>query len=531
MSMEPLLAHVDGKAGTGKTTVIMSMCAEVDRLASELGLPSPIFRAAPTGVAACNFGGSTLHSLLRLPVKDKIYQPLSPGNLHVLQEKFRTIKYIIIDEKSMVSLRQLTWIHRRLCEIIPGGANDGAFAGVNIIIVGDFFQLPPVGDKSLYNTAKTQNSDQLLGQQLYRLFSQTITLSVVKRQQGEDAVSRGFRQALDNLRINKATMRDWQLLTTRVQAKLSPEEVTLFEDAIRIYALKDDVKAFNYFRLRQLRRPVLLVIASHTGGSAAENANTDEGGNLHKEIPISINARIMLRENLWVERSLFNGSMGTIRDIVWQEGADYERDQPFALLIDFDDYDQSAPSFVTDPESGRVLVPIFHAKRDWVKGTVHCTRTQFPLTIAYAITIHKSQGLSVNRAVLNPGKKKDFAPGLTYVAISRVRSLPGIMFEEPFDFNRLKSSTSDITIMRAADVARRLQQEVPLPIEDEQDLPLFQSELSGPGRAGQMELPILPSEPVQPSDQLRSTITIPSGFDIPTSLGLSSDVLGQQPLL
>jgi hypothetical protein len=201
------------------------------------------------------------------------------------------------------------------------------------------------------------------------------------------------------------------------------------------------------------------------------------------------------------------------------------------LLVDFDDYDQSAPSFVTDPESGRVLVPIFHAKRDWVKGTVHCTRTQFPLTIAYAITIHKSQGLSVDRAVLNPGKKKDFAPGLTYVAISRVRSLPGIMFEEPFDFNRLKSSTSDITIMRAADVARRLQQEAPLSIEDEQDLPSFQSELSGPGKASQMELPILPSEPVQPSDQLRSTITIPSGFDIPTSLDLSSDVLGQQPLL
>jgi ATP-dependent DNA helicase PIF1 len=84
MSIEPLFLHVDGKAGTGKTTVIMSMCAEVDRLAAELGNPSPIFRAAPTGVAACNFGGSTLHSLLRLPVKDKTYQPLSPGNLRVL---------------------------------------------------------------------------------------------------------------------------------------------------------------------------------------------------------------------------------------------------------------------------------------------------------------------------------------------------------------------------------------------------------------------------------------------------------------
>jgi Cdc6-like AAA superfamily ATPase len=88
VSMNPLFLHVDGKAGTGKTTVIKSMCAEVDRLAAELSVPSPIFRAAPTDVAACNFGGSTLHSLLRLPVKDKTYQVLLADNLCVLQEKF-----------------------------------------------------------------------------------------------------------------------------------------------------------------------------------------------------------------------------------------------------------------------------------------------------------------------------------------------------------------------------------------------------------------------------------------------------------
>jgi Cdc6-like AAA superfamily ATPase len=68
VSMDPLFLHVNGKAGTGKTTVIKSMCAEINRLAAELSLPSPIFRAAPTGVVACNFGGSTLHSLVRLLV-------------------------------------------------------------------------------------------------------------------------------------------------------------------------------------------------------------------------------------------------------------------------------------------------------------------------------------------------------------------------------------------------------------------------------------------------------------------------------
>jgi ATP-dependent DNA helicase PIF1 len=174
--MDQLFAHVDGKAGTGKTTVIMSMCAVVDRLASELSLPSLIFRAAPTGVAACNFSGSTLHSLLRLPVKDKTYQPLSPSNLRVLQKKFKSIRYLII-----VSIRKLRCINKRLCEIIPGGADNEPFAGVNVIRVGDYFQLPPVREKSLYNIAMTQNPDLLVGQQLYRLFNRTITLNVVKR--------------------------------------------------------------------------------------------------------------------------------------------------------------------------------------------------------------------------------------------------------------------------------------------------------------------------------------------------------------
>jgi ATP-dependent exoDNAse (exonuclease V) alpha subunit len=81
---------------------------------------------------------------------------------------------------------------------------------------------------------------------------------------------------------------------------------------------------------------------------------------------------------------------------------------------------------VLDPATNRPLVPIFRVKRDWVKATVAYTRTQFLVTDAYAITVHKSQGLSVDMAVLNLGKKRDFIPSLTYVAISRVRSLCGI---------------------------------------------------------------------------------------------------------
>ncbi|KAI1561101.1 UvrD-C-2 multi-domain protein [Pyrenophora tritici-repentis] len=237
---------------------------------------------------------------------------------------------------------------------------------------------------------------------------------------------------------------------------------------MRIYAYKDDVKAYNHRRLRELGRPVLLVNTSHSGGVPAERANTEEAGNLHKEIPISINARVMLRENLWIERRLFNGA------------------------------------------------------REWVRGIIRCTRTQFPITIAYAITIHKSQGLSVDTAVLNPGKKRDFQPDLTYVAISRVRTLHGILFEESFDFNRLKTKTTTVAVMRAADLTKRESQEIELPIADADELPspFPSSFVADIGRASQMAIPVLPSEPVAPSGELGSTVLSPSGA---FSGGISSD--------
>jgi hypothetical protein len=183
-----LLLHLDGKAGTGKTTVVESMCSEVERIAWNNGRSSPILRAAPTGVAACNFGGSTLHSLFRFSVKEKSYQPLAPAHLKALQAKFKDIVYLIIDEKSMVSIKMLTYIYRRFREIFPARCTED-FAGMSIIIAGDFFQLPPVGERALYITTKSLSTDVILSQQIYRRFNRTITLNVIKRQTGEDRES------------------------------------------------------------------------------------------------------------------------------------------------------------------------------------------------------------------------------------------------------------------------------------------------------------------------------------------------------
>jgi ATP-dependent DNA helicase PIF1 len=174
----------------------MVMCKRLEEISREFNFPVPVVRAAPTGVASNNVVGKTLHSMFRLPVKKPTYKKLSAQNMKSLQASLRGVSYLIIDEKSVVSIKQLTWLNYRCREIWP--EIDAPFGGLNIVIVGDFCQLPPVGDKPMFNTKTSTNVDTLLGQQLYKRFNQTITLTQVMRQQGEDLESRAFRKALGN---------------------------------------------------------------------------------------------------------------------------------------------------------------------------------------------------------------------------------------------------------------------------------------------------------------------------------------------
>jgi ATP-dependent DNA helicase PIF1 len=122
-------------------------------------------------------------------------------------------------------------------------------------------------------------------------------------------------------------------------------------------------------------------------------------------------------------------------------------------------------------EGGHSLVPIFRSRRDFYRGAASCFRTQFPITNAYAITVHKAQGMSVKKAVLNL-TARDFVAGLSYVAVSRVKSLRGILFEEPFDFERFRVRISDTVKSRLADRERRLPEHVGFAELEELDIPL-----------------------------------------------------------
>jgi ATP-dependent exoDNAse (exonuclease V) alpha subunit len=125
-------------------------------------------------------------------------------------------------------------------------------------------------------------------------------------------------------------------------------------------------------------------------------------------------------------------------------------------LVHFDQY--TGPSFSHTAE-GKPVIPILRSRREFSYSNAIYSTTQLPITIAYAITVHKAQGMTVHQAVLNISRK-DFSLGLSYVAVSRVKTLDGILIEESFDFERFKPSDSLTKTQRAADVIRRRSEHV-----------------------------------------------------------------------
>ncbi|KJZ70277.1 hypothetical protein HIM_10321 [Hirsutella minnesotensis 3608] len=440
-----ILLHVDGGGGTGKSFLIKVLSSHLQVAA--LSNPSPICRVAPTGVASNQIQGSTIHSLLRLPVGGA-FTDLPPADAAALQSRLRHVKYLVIDEKSMLGLEQLARIDARLRQAFPE-RNFEFFGGVSILLVGDFFQLPPVRQKPLYSTSTSLSSMERRGQAAYRLFDRTVFLTRVQRQAGDDQA--GFRQALQELREVKLSIPSWDLLSNRVQAKLTQSESNGFRAALRVYATKARVNEYNYEHMVHLNAPAIQVEAKNQGNGAGQ-APSDNAGNLSNKFPVAKGARVMLTTNLWQPAGLVNGAQGTVYDVAWNAGATPREDPPAVIMVDFDNYD--GPSFLTTNE-GRKVVPILPVTRDFLVGKETCARTQFPLIVSFAITVHKCQSLTKDQIVTDLATR-DFQAGISYVAVSRVTSLQGLLLEAPFDRQSLYNHTpTEGMKMRLADQQRR----------------------------------------------------------------------------
>lgn len=430
--VEPLGMIVMGTAGTRKSYLIRAIRERLRTMARS-GSKPPVIVIAPTGVAAFNINGATIHSMLSIPIinakRDKGLD-IDGERLKQLQERLQDVQYVIIDEKSMVGRRMLAQIDKRLRQAFPEHKNE-PFGGRSIILFGDFGQLPPVLDLPMYVTEVSQDPVSNDGIAAYKHFSEAYKLDVVQRQSGESEEQRAFRDILLRLRDGESVLDDWRMLSTRFEENLSRTERDRFSDAIHLLTTWDEVDRVNTDMLRSLNCPIAKILAEHTGGSEARKATSDVAKGLEAQLLLAKGARVMLTANVWTQVGLVNGAMGTIQDIIF--GNEGPPSLPIAVFISFDKYEGPTIS----NSEGVKVVPIVPIKRAWEgKNGTHCSRLQIPICLAWAVTVHKSQGLTLAKSKIDLGNR-EFAAGLSFVAVSRVRSLSDLYFKG-FNFDRLE---------------------------------------------------------------------------------------------
>ncbi|XP_076872151.1 uncharacterized protein LOC143522232 [Brachyhypopomus gauderio] len=418
---DPFHVFISGPGGVGKSVLIKAIHYEACRILSRLSQnpdETRVLLTAPTGVSAYNIDAATIHTSLSIGTDTKLpYQPLGDEKINALRTKLGKLDILIIDEISMVDHKLLAYIHGRLRQIKQCG-DYSAFGKVSIIAVGDFYQLSPVKGKSLYS--------EPVGVNLWQNHFALAELTDIMRQ--KDAA---FAELLNRLRKRQKCD---PLLNTDInklkQCETGEGECTT---NLHIYATNEEVDDHNRRMLQLICSETTVIEAQDydripkTGrfqrvkGHHGNMCNTCLSRSLH----IGINARVMLLKNIDVSDGLVNGAFGTVNAIHVNAGEDF----PSKIYVTFDNERAGtavkAKNQCLQPDLQKATPIEPDEERVTKSGGI---RRQFPLKLAWACTIHKVQGLTVDKAVVS--LKKIFAPGQAYVALSRVTSLQGLIIQD-----------------------------------------------------------------------------------------------------
>ena len=421
------LLRTEGGGGVGKSFLIKAI--------NGLG---NFLNCAPTGKAATAIGGQTIHSLLNIfDVNNKrTYNPLRGKALATLQQRIlqSKIRGIIIDEYSMVGCKMLYLINERLKQAMN---NHELFGGLNIILVGDTKQLPAVLDSVLWKIP-SKSTDEMSnnasqGHYLYKQFKLVVELTENLRQLGPE--QQRFREFLNRLRHGKCIAEDWNLLTPCISSARREHE---FKDTICLMPSRAEVRNENFECLKRLmdgnkeRNPGLRINAIHSD-LVAQSMSADHFRNLESSIIIARNSRVMLTTNDWTEVGLTNGAMGHVRDIIFDTNQG-PPNMPKAIVVELDE-GYNGPHLPNKPRHV-VITPKTNSYESYNNKTYE--RTQFPLVLAYALTVHKSQGMTLHKVRVSLGSSDGRNRGMTYVALSRVTDINNLLiYYQHFTVDRL----------------------------------------------------------------------------------------------
>ena len=400
--LEGMNCFLTGEAGTGKSTVIGEFLKQTNKNAVVV---------APTGIAAINVGGVTIHSFFQFPCTILKAGELEGIRSSKRKELIRNTEVLIIDEISMVRSDLFAAIDSRLRYL---GDSNKPFGGKQIIAVGDFFQLPPFAVTDPENIYLNTVYGGIFAFQTPAWASadfQNLFLTTVHRQNNDPT----FAKMLANIRKND--------MTANINLPNCDEEMSALEalntascrkpahEVLAICVTRNDAYNINVSRASEIDNPIHRFTAKVSGDFRQSLYPTTE------ILDLKVGERVMALANKYCDGDLIysNGDMGTIVAIEG-ESVTVEFDKGISSEIkpfvwsnfEYELVKENGKTRITQREIGRF--------------------SQIPLRLAYAVTIHKSQGVSLDAATVVLGNGC-FAPGQLYTALSRVRTLEGLTLD------------------------------------------------------------------------------------------------------
>lgn len=414
-----------GKAGTGKTTFLKYLTSK---------LKKKFIVLAPTGVAAVNAGGVTLHSFFQLS-----FSPYLPDDSRLIKDNLKfnknkceiikNVETIIIDEVSMVRCDTIDAISQILKTVRH---RNKPFGGVQMVFIGDLFQLSPIADSRFWDFLGEFYTSEFFFNAFAFKESKFRYIELDKIYRQNDLK---FIELLNSVRENRITNTDLQLLNSRLQRVTKHSSITRLLKDVANYSIDDmdgyitllthreDADLLNTRKLLEINKErISFFNAIIQGLFDKKDAPTDA------LLSLKIGAQVMLIKNNLPD--YYNGSMGVIESIDEEHSVNENGDKVVDDVIYIKLFSNNEVVKVTRAvwENQKYT---YNREKKRIELEIIGTFTQFPVKLAWGITIHKSQGLTFDKAIIDTSKA--FTHGQTYVALSRCRSLEGVLLKTRID--------------------------------------------------------------------------------------------------